>query len=186
MFILKFGLLLSARQDCNRWGSKWAVRWWLNFGEHCTLWDNTVIYIHVICALPPSLFSCSKQPALLKLVCVSLGALKYGCRHWVGLHFWGCEKKSRAGGAEPAGFSVEGPEEALQGRVRVFVSVCECLWVFGGRCSWEVKVKCGAAPVLGLASAVCWQMLRACVTAKGPENWLHWSQTSLVCHFLLW
>lgn len=43
-----------------------------------------------------------------------------------------------------------------------------------------MKVKCGAAPVLGLASGVRWRVLRTCVTAKGPENW---SQTSLVGHF---
>lgn len=80
------------------------------------------------------------------------------------------------GAAEPAGFSVEGLEEALQGRACVFVCVW---WPLEPR---EVKVKCGAAPVLGLASAMHWQLLRTCVTAKGPENLL---QTSLVCHFLL-
>lgn len=81
------------------------------------------------------------------------------------------------GAAEPVGFSVEGPEEVLQGRV--CVSLC-VWWPLEPR---EVKVKCGATPVLGLASVMHWQLLRTCVTAKGPENWL---QTSLVCHFLLW
>lgn len=81
---------------------------------------------------------------------MSLAALKCRCTHWVGLHFWGCEKKSGAGGCWTCRFFSGRPGGSVAGQG---VCVCVCLVAVGTTRS-ESQVRCSSSAGLGFRHAL--------------------------------